>query len=115
MGTIINPGFKNSRTRLWSDYGYFKSLSCDFPMERSNVAELAILNINQVYFTNKYEKKIYYYDLFVIGQVTPMLNLPENLEKYVPDNDEVKILRPKYDFVSGQVLGLVETLAYLSV
>ena len=51
----------------------------------------------------------------MIGQVTPMLNLPENLEKYVPDNDEVKILRPKYDFVSGQVLGLVETLAYLSV
>ena len=58
METIINPGFKNSMTRLWSDYEYFKSLSCDFPMERSNVPELAILNINQGYFTNKYEKKI---------------------------------------------------------
>ena len=44
-----------------------------------------------------------------------MLNPPENLEKYVPEDDEVKILRPKYDVVSGQVLGLVETLAYLTV
>ena len=58
METIINPDFKNSRIGLWSDYGYFKSLFCDFPMERSNVPELAILNINQGYFTNKYGKKI---------------------------------------------------------
>ena len=115
METIINAGFKNSSTCLWSDYGYFKTLSCDFPVERSNVTELAILYINQVYFTNKHGKKIYYYDLFVIGQATPMLNSPEDLENYVPEENEVKILKLKYDVVSGQFLGLVETLAYLTI
>ena len=97
METIINAGFKNSSTCLWSDYGYFKSLSCDFPVEKSNVPELAILYIKQAYLNNKYGKKIYYYNLFVVGQATPMLNPSEDLENYVPEEDEVKILRPKYE------------------
>ena len=84
-------------------------------MEKSNVPELAILYINQACFNNKYGKRIYYYDLFVVGQATPMLNPPEDLENYVPEEDEVKILRPKYDVLFGQFLGLVETLAYLTV
>ena len=115
METIINAGFKNSSTCLWSDYGYFKSLSCDFPVEKSNVPELAILYIKQAYLNNKYGKKIYYYNLFVVGQATPMLNPSEDLENYVPEEDEVKILRPKYDVLSGQFLELVETLAYFTV
>ena len=53
--------------------------------------------------------------MFVVGQVTPMLNPPEDLENYGPEEDEVKTLRPKYDVLSGQFLGLVETLAYLTV
>ena len=84
-------------------------------MEKSNVPELAILYINQIYFNNKYVKKIYYYDLFVLGQATPMFNPPEDLEDYVPEEDEENILRPKYYVLSGQFLGLVETLAYLTV
>ena len=115
METIINAGFKNSSTRLQSDYGYLKSLSCNFLVEKSNVPELAILYINQTYFNNKYVKKIYYYDLFVLGQATPMFNPPEDLENYVPEEDEENILRPKYYVLSGQFLGLVETLAYLTV
>ena len=94
METIINVGFKNKSTRLWSNYGYFKSLSCDFPVEKSNLPKLVILYIKQAYFNNKYGWKIYYYDLFVVGQVTPMLNPPEDLENYGPEEDEVKILRP---------------------
>ena len=37
------------------------------------------------------------------------------MENYIPEEDEVKILRPKYDVVSGQFLGLVKTLACLTV
>ena len=107
----FNAGFRNSSTCLWSNYEYFNSLSCDFPVEKTNVPELAILYIKQAYFKNKYGKKICYYDLPVVGQATPMLNPPEDLENYVPEEDEVKMLRPKYDVISGQFLGLVETLA----
>ena len=95
--------------------GTLKSLFCNFPVETSNAPKLAILYINQAHFNNKYGKKIYYYDLFVVGQATPMLNPPEDLEKYVPEEDEVKILRPKYDVLSGQFLELAETPVYLTV
>ena len=44
-----------------------------------------------------------------------MLNPPEDLKDYVPKDNEAKIVRPKYDVVSGQFLGLVETLGYLTV
>ena len=114
METIINAGFKSNNTRLWSNYGFFKSISCDFHVGKSNVPEMTILYINQAYFKDKYGKKIYCCDLFVTGQATPTLN-PEDLENYVPEEDEIKTLRPKYNVVCGQFLGLVETLAYLTV
>ena len=44
-----------------------------------------------------------------------MLNPPEDLKDYVPKDNEAKIVRPKYDVVSGQFLELVETLGYLTV
>ena len=94
---------------------YGQNLSCNFSVEKSSVPELAILYIKQAYFNNKYGKKMYYYNLFVVGQATPMLNPLEDLENYVPEEDEVKILRPKYDILFGQFLGLVETFAYLTV
>ena len=84
METIINAGFKSNDTCLWSNHGFFKSISCDFHVEKSNVPEMTILCINQVYFKDKYGKKIYCCNLFVIGQATPMLNPPEDLENYVP-------------------------------
>ena len=71
--------------------------------------------INQAYLSQKDNKKIYYCDVFILGRVTPTLNPPEDLKDYVPKDNEVKIVRPKYDVVSGQFLGLVETLGYLIV
>ena len=57
MDIIINAGFKSNSTRLWSNYGYFKTLSRDFPVENFKVLELAILYINLAYFNNKYGKR----------------------------------------------------------
>ena len=82
-------------------------------MEKFNVPEMEIIYVNLAYFSNKYGKKKYS-NLLVISQVTPMPN-PEDLENYVPEEDEVKILRPKHDVVSGQFLELVEILVYLTV
>ena len=70
---------------------------------------------NQAYPSCKNNKNTYYCDVFILGQVTPMLNPPEDLKNYTPKKNEAKIVRPKYDVVSGQFLVLVETLAYLTV
>lgn len=76
--------------------------------------EMTIFYVNQASLSYKDNKKIYC-SMHIVGQVVPMLNPPEDLENYVPKNNEAKIIRPKYDPVSGQFLGLVQTLDYLTV
>ena len=44
-----------------------------------------------------------------------MFNPPEDLKSYISKENGAKIVRPKYDVASGQFLGLVETLGYLTV
>ena len=43
------------------------------------------------------------------------MNSPEDLKNHKFKLDEAKILRLKYDTVSGESLGLVETLGYLTI
>ena len=50
-----------------------------------------------------------------MGQVTPCLNPPEDLKNYKCQPNEAKIYRLKYDTVSGESLGLFQTLGYLTV
>ena len=55
--------------------------------------------------------------LLVMAQdkITPLLNQPEKLEEYMPQENEVKILRSIYDTITGQFLGLENCLAYLTI
>ena len=105
-------GLKRNSTDLWPSYGYLKQQACDF---LANTSEMTALFVNQDYLSYKDKKIMYYCDVFIIGQVTPMLNPPEDLKNYIPKENEAKIVRPKYDVASGQFLGLVETLGYLTV
>ena len=57
--------------------------------------------LNQSYLSYEDNKKIYYTDIFLIEQIVPLLNQPENLDKYTPKENEVKILRAKYNTVTG--------------
>ena len=75
--------------------------------------ETTVFYMNQSYLSYKDNKKIHYCDVFILGQVTPMQIPPEDLKNYIPKENEAKIVRPKYDVVSGQFWGLVETLGYL--
>ena len=45
----------------------------------------------------------------------PLLNAPEDLKHYQLKSDEVKLIKPKYDPVNGQFLGLINSLGYLTV
>ena len=114
--TIKDPaGFKRNSINLWPKYGYFKQQACDFSVEKANLLEMTAFYINQIYLSYKDNKKIYYCYAFILDQVTPMLNPPEDLKNYVPKENKAKTVRHKYDGTSGQFLGLVETLGYLTV
>ena len=45
----------------------------------------------------------------------PLLNLPKNLDEYTPKENEVKIIRRKHDTVTGQFLGLDNSLGYMTI
>ena len=71
--------FKRNTTDLWKKYVFFKQQACNFSIEKSNMPEMIIFYLNQAYQSSKGNKKSYYSDLFILGQVTPCLNPPENL------------------------------------
>ena len=77
--------------------------------------EDTIFYVNQGYFSYKVNKKIYYNNVFITGQITPLLNQPENIDEYSPKKDEAKILRPKHKSTMGAFLGLEYCVAYLTV
>ena len=77
--------------------------------------KILFLNLNQSYLSYKNKKKIYYTDIFIVGQIVPLLNQPENIDEYTPKENEVKILRAKYNTATGQFRGLENCLAYLTV
>ena len=65
--------------------------------------------------TIKDNGKLYYADYYIFGQVIECLNIPEDIRDYVCIECEVKINRPRYNPVSGQFLGLYESIGYLVV
>ena len=71
--------------------------------------------INQGYLSYKDNKKIYYSDIFIIGQIAPLLYQPKNIADYVPKEDEVMILRSKYNPSTGEFLGLEYCIAFSTV
>ena len=69
--------------------------------------------VNQGYQLFKDNKKIYYGDYFLIGQVKECINPPPHLQNYKDQDKEVIMYRPRYDTVTDTFLGLYETLGYI--
>lgn len=103
---------KKNRIHLFEKNGFFGLQVCDFSIEKANLPENTIFFVNQGYLNFKDNKRIYYNDIFIIEQITPLLNQPENINQYSPKEDEVKILRPKYNDKTGSFLGLEYCVAY---
>lgn len=57
---------------LWPNFGCFESQSRDFSIEKANLPENTIFYISQGYQSYKDSKKVYYTDVFIIGQIRPL-------------------------------------------
>ena len=72
--TIVATKFENGNgkntTCVWPEHGYFKQQPCDFHIDKENYPENSILYINQGNLTIKDNKKLYYADHYILGQVT---------------------------------------------
>lgn len=71
--TIVATKFENGNgkntTCAWPQYGYSKQTLCDFGMEKENFPDNSIIYVTKVYFTIKDNKKFYYTDYYIIGQI----------------------------------------------
>ena len=84
-------------------------------MKKVNFPENALFYLNQSYLTVKKNKKIYYCDFFIVGQIVEASNPPEDMSTYVLKESEVKMVRPKYNPETGEFLGLYETVGFMVV
>ena len=111
----VETSFKRNTVDIWPNYGYFKQQVCDYGVHKDNMPDNNIIYMNQGYQSYKDNKKVYYADCFLIGQVNECLNPPENLETYEFKDKEVRMFRPCYDKGTGHFQGLYESLGYIMV
>ena len=100
---------------LWEKLGYFGNETCDFSIEKANLPENSAFYINQAYQSWKDDKKVYYTDVFVLAQIMPLAHQPKDVKSYELKEDEVIILRPRYDQISGEFLGIENCIALITV
>ena len=101
--------------KLWEHYGYFGTESCDFSIEKANLPENTMFYINPAYQSSKDSKKVYYTDVFILAQIMPLAQQPKDIESYKLNDNEVKILQPRYDPVSSEFLGIEYCVALVTV
>ena len=77
--------------------------------------ENTVFYVNQGYSAMKDGKKCYYNDLYIIGQIMPLAQHPDDVELYQCVPNEVKILRVLYDLQTGIFLGVKQCVALITV
>ena len=119
LGTkIVATTFENeigfeevSEERVSRKFGYFNARKSSYSMEKVNFPENTLLYMNQSYLTIK--KKIFCCDFYIIGQIVGSSNPPQDISSYTLKENEVKMVRPKYDPKTGESKGLYKTSGYL--
>ena len=104
-----------SGEKVWRDFGFFEARRADYNMEKVKFPENTLLYVNQSYLTIQKNKKIYYSNYCIIGQIVEASNPPLNIDTYELKDREVKMVRPKYNVEAGEFLGLYKTVGFLLV
>ena len=116
MSLLTNNSEKTPKSvSMWKDFGFFGSEICEFNIEKINMPKNTLFYENQRYQSYKDNKKVYYSDIFIIAQIMPLAHQPKDIESYDLKDDEVKILRSRYDPVSGEFLGIEYCIAVITV
>ena len=88
---------------------------CDFSLKKANMPENILFYVNQGYQSYKDGKKCYYNDIYIVAQIMPLAYQPKDIESYDRKDNEVKILRARYDPANGTFLGIENCVALITV
>ena len=114
MSLSTSPLEKPKSVSMWKDFGFFGREICEFNIEKVNMPENTLFYVNQGYQSYKDNKKVYY-NIFITAQIMPLAHQPKDIENYELKDDEVKILRSRYDPVSGEFLGIEYCIGVITV
>ena len=106
---------KSKQVNLWAQQGFFLDESSNFNIPKANLPENTIFYANQGYRAMKDRKKCYYNDLYIIGQIMPLAQQPDEADGCDCKPNEVKILRTLYDLRTGKFLGVKQCVALITV
>ena len=108
-----NNDDKISGERVWRSNGYFRDVRPDLKLEKRNIPENCPMHVNQAFLsTVKNGKLAMYNHNFIIGQIIPAANQPEDISTYECAPNEVKLYTCIYDINTGEFKGVRESLAY---
>ena len=100
---------------MWTRNGFFADECCDFSLKKANMSENTLFYVNQGYQSYKDGKKCYYNDIYIVAQIMPLAHQPKDIESYDCKDNEVKILRARYDPANGKFLGIENCVAPITV
>ena len=84
-------------------------------MEKLNFPENSLIYFNQAYLTVKKNKKIFYCNFSLLGQIVEVLNLLQDVSSHTLREDELKMVKPRYNAETGKFLGLYEKIGYMVI
>ena len=108
------PQNKLSGEQIWKKNGFFKDVRAQLSLEKVNIPENCLIYINQGFLSTVKNGEIaMYLDNFIIGQLIIAANQPKDIESYVCEPNEVKLLSPVYELESGQFKGIRKQMAFI--
>ena len=100
---------------MWARNGFFGDECSDLSLEKANLPENTLFYVNQGHQSYKDGKKCYYNDIYIIAQIMALSHQPNDIDSYDCKDNEVKVLRTKYDPVNGKFLGIEYCVALITV
>ena len=109
-----NADEKISREKVWKENGFFKDIRPELNLEKVNMPENTLFYVNQAFISTVKNGEIaMYIQNFILGQLILAANQPKNIDKYICEPNEVKLLSCVYDLETGEFKGIRTMLAYI--
>ena len=102
-----------SSEKVWEKVGFFDARKSENSLEKVNFPKNTLIYLNQSYLTVKENKKIFYRNYFITGQISESSNPPEDVSSHTLKENEVEMVTSRYDLDMSEFKGLYETIGYL--
>ena len=109
-----NADEKISGEKVWKENGFFKDIRPELNLEKVNMPENTLFYVNQAFISTVKNGEIaMYIQNFILGQLILAANQPKNIDEYICEPNEVKLLSCVCDLETGEFKGIRTMLAYI--